>query len=105
MTYPTFPIAFFLALKQVFFGGRLIRLFQGEEGRLLMILRHEDNLRVISSEIHQILRLFIGILSQCGWDDIYFDGLSLEGAYSFGRCNVRQSDLLDFLHQIEKILS
>jgi len=102
MTYPTFPFTFFLALQQVLSGG-LIRIFQGEECRLLMVLSHKDDLRVISSEIHQILWLFIGVL----WfnrNDLCFCGLSLQGGCNLGGSDVRQSDLLDFLHEIEEIL-
>jgi hypothetical protein len=103
MTYPAFPFAFFLALKQVF-GRGLIRIFQCEECRLLMIFRHKDDLGVISSEIHQILWLFRRILSLLR-NDLYLSGLYLLGRCDFGRCNVWQSDLLDFLHQVEEILS
>ena len=103
MPYPTFPVAFFLALQQVFSGG-LIRIFQGEECRLLMILGHKDDLGVISSEIHQILWLFIGKRSLL-WNDFCFSGLSLQGGCNLGGSDVRQSDLLDFLHQVEEILS
>jgi hypothetical protein len=69
-----------------------------------MIFCHKDDFRVISCEIHQILWLFIGILSILR-NDIYLSGLYLLGCYNLGRRNVRQSDLLDFLHQIEEILS
>ena len=104
MPYPTFPVAFFLALQQVFSGG-LIRIFQGEECRLLMVLSHKDDLGVISSEIHQILFwLFRRILSLLR-NDLYLSGLYLLGRYDLGRRNVRHSDLLDFLHQVEEIFS
>lgn len=101
MTYPAFSFAFFLALEQVF-GGGLIRIFQGEECRLLMILSHKDDLRVVSSEIHQILWLLIGLLL-FHRNDLYFCGLCLQGGCNLGGSDVRQSDLLDFLHEIEEI--